>query len=768
MRKIALGLFTAFLLLSVVFFTSIYFILKNKDFQRALIPHLEKQFHNQITLDSFELSFFPPISLVLKDASLEMKWPGGSVTVTAPAAKLHLKLWPLFLRRIEIGYVQAEDTGAEVRWMAGNEQRSLKLAGWEVALNDIVLGRPVKLSLQGPFLNPDDNFQGEGSFRLASQNGSLKITALELTSSFREADLVPLAGLALEQAPDWIRSGTVSWKGSVSWREGQWSLKGPGALGQVIYAISPTAALTSSPVSLSFDLDAVTSPSTGKIVIRRLSLNSAYGNFEAKGNLPAPDSYDFEVRTADLSLDRLPELLVPLERAIPNKMGFSGQLEMNVSIRGTGGNLSVAGSAEMTQSLLSYATYFTKPKDVPLKLDFESAVDGSGAVKGNFNVRLKDMNLKGSVNRFEPKSGQADINFLTNKFSLEGWEALLAPLARYPAAGNAKVLLTLQGSFKKPEELAYAATLSLEDVKTRYEELEIRDLDGVLEFTNLRSSSGMIDVALPETKFHLEYLHQVAPHESTAVKILSPSVPVYPLLAPLGKLILQCAGEKSRPAVESFQSGLKKFMDPQSVLSNLALSFSWAEDIVSLKEASFGVYGGKFRGAGDVDLDPADPRYNLGVQIEELDLAPLFAHLTGNPLLEGRLFLLANLEGEKLDAAGLAQGLRGEGEFKVAKGRMRSLNLWAAVEPGATDVGFDDMTAAFSLKNGKIITDSLTLVSPRYRATAGGFFTLDGLLNYNATMKVTEPASEFPFQVYGDFANPKIALDQKVSDRSAA
>jgi hypothetical protein len=770
MRKIALGLVTALLLLTAVFFTSIYFVLQNKDFQRKLIQHIEKQYHNQITLDSFQISFFPPISLVLKDASVDKKWNDGAVRVEAPEIKLYLKLWPLFLRRIEIGYVHADAAGAVVRWKQGNDEQTLKLSGWEADLRDIVPGRPVKFSLKGPFLNSGSNFKGEGFFRLASDKGSLKLAAFELGAAIEDADLVPFAGLFHPGASRWIRSGSVSWNGAVSWSGGRWDLKGPGALDEVVYAVSPTASLTSSPVSLSFGLDAALDPLGAKMEIRRLSLRSPFGDFEAKGNFPAGAKapLDFEIRTGNLSLDRLPELLVPLERAIPNKMGFSGQLEMNLFIRGTREQLSVAGSADMTPSLLSYATYFTKPKEIPLKMDFESALDRLSIIKGNFNVRLKDMNLKGSVNSLDLATGKADINFLTNQFSLEGWEGLLQPLAQYPSLGNAKILLSLQGGLMTPDQLTYAATLSLEDVKTRYEGLEIQDLDGVLEFTNLRASSGMIDLTVSDAKVHLEYLHHISPHESTAVKILAPSWPIDPLMVPLKKLAVQCAGKKVQPAAELIEAGLKKFIDPRAALSNLALSFSWAENLISVKEVSFGIYGGKIRGAGDIDLSPAEPRYNLGLQIEELDLGPLFGHLAGSPLLEGRLFVLANLEGEKLEASELAEGVRGEGEFKIVKGRMLSLDLWAAVEPGASDGGFDDLNASFALKNGKIITDQLTLVGPKYLVSAGGFFTLDGLLNYNATMKVKEPPTEFPLQVYGDFAHPKIALDQSVLEKKAA
>lgn len=768
MRKIALGLVTALLLLTVVFFTSIYFVLQNKDFQQTLIRHIEKQFRNQITLGSFEISFFPPISLLLKDVSVEKEWGSGAVNVTAPKINLYLKLWPLFLRRIEIGYIHAETAGAVIRWRRGTDEQTLTLSGWEAALNDMVLGRPVKFSLKGPFLNPESNFNGEGFFRLASEKGPLKMVALELATAIRRADLVQFAGLFHRPASRWVRSGSVSWDGAVSWSGDRWELKGPGSLEEVIYAVSPTAPLTSSPVSLSFELEAAAI--AAKMEIQRLSLRSPFGDFEAKGNFSGDPKvpFDFEIRSGNLSLDRLPELLVPLERAIPNKMGFSGQLEMNLSIRGSREQFTVTGSADMTPSLLSYATYFTKPKDIPLKLDFESTLDRVSALKGNFNLHLKDMNLKGSVNSLDLATGKADINFLTNKFPLEGWEDLLQPLAQYPCRGNAKILLNLQGGLAKPDELTYAATLSLEDVVTRYEGLEVEDLDGVLEFTNLRASSGMIDLAVSGTKIHLEYLHHISPHESTAVKVLSPAWSVYPMVAPLKTLAVQCAGKRVQPAIDVIETGIKKFLGPQTGVSNLALSFSWAEDLISVKEVSFGIYGGKVRGAGDIDLNPAEPRYNLGLQIEELDLGPLFGHLTGSPLLEGRLFALANLEGEKLDTAGLAEGMRGEGEFKIVKGRMRSLDLWAAVEPGSSDGGFDDLNANFSLKNGKIITDPLTLVGSKYLVSAGGFFTLDGLLNYNATMKVKDPPSEIALQVYGDFANPKIALDQPVLEKKAA
>ena len=111
--------------------------------------------------------------------------------------------------------------------------------------------------------------------------------------------------------------------------------------------------------------------------------------------------------------------------------GFSGQSNLDLSLNGTLDHLSIHANWDLTPTLLTYARFFSKPKDIPLNVDLDLLLKDQEILSGDFSVRLKDTTLKGNLKGFDLASREGQWNFITNKFSLASWEPMIPPFENY-------------------------------------------------------------------------------------------------------------------------------------------------------------------------------------------------------------------------------------------------------------------------------------------------------------------------------------------------
>ncbi len=589
-----------------------------------------------------------------------------------------------------------------------------------------------------------------------------------------------------------MNQGTFSWDGDLNWQSSKLLLAGSGSFRQLVYALSSTPTKVSSPADFDFKLKGEWDVVGAKFQLSELILHSPYGDFFVEGSFGSDfetPPLDLKVKSDSVNLDRIPEFLVPLDKAIPNKFGFSGKMQMDLFVKGKTSTLSISGSSDFTSSLLSYSAYFTKPKELPLKFQYDFMLKNGKVLQGDINLWLKEMSLKGTVTDFDINTGQGEVTFLTNKFSLDGWETIFEPIKKYPMKGWAKLLLSAKGSFASPEDLRYSGALTLEDAQAVYQELPVRNLNATLEFTNQRASSGKLDFVAASSPIHVEYIRNIPPHESLSLKFTSPEWYPSDMIEPLKAVVFEWKGSNAKKTVEKVESILSRVLSEKEPLRNVSLSVSWIGTLVSVQEVFFYLYGGLVRGAGEMEFGLPEPHYNFGVQVEKLDLKPLISHLTNRSIMQGDFYLLGNFQGDNFQGRDVLDRLRGQGEFKIVGGAFNNFDLLGSIGKSAQYIGlasfsngvtpFNDLQSNFVIENSKVITDELTLVSSNFTATAHGFFSLGGVLNYQVNINLGSGLaskigrSEFessdkssqqnsvaiPLQLYGDFSNPKIGLD---------
>jgi hypothetical protein len=773
--------FIGFAFLSLAAFLLIASVLaalavRHKGFQEAVIRQLEKQFDYEIQLGSFDVSLFPPVSVIARDIVIAPPGTPEKKILQASKLRITLNIWLLLFRKVELARVEAWDATYYVSWVEGAR---IPLSGLDVELRHVAWKRPVYFSIRAKG-GDRDLARAEGEFFLQPEGDKVRLSSLKASV---EASGLDLAKFPVPESKEVIQTkeGILSWRGGMLWEGNRLSLDGEGTLRRLIYALPQTPNKVSVPTDLAFKSSLAWDAPSRTIELRQISLRSVFGDFTLDGRVGGEaGSWAITLQSSNLNLDHFSKFLIPFDRAIPNKFGFSGDMGFHLFLKEKDAVLSAKGSLSLTPSLLSYAHYFNKPKDVPMEIQFDWQVRGGRMIQGDFNVWLKEMSLKGSLVDLDLAAGIGEITFLTNKFSLEGWEDILQPMRPYPVKGQAKILFNGKGSFVNLDGLGYSATVNIEGGEADLGGFPIRGLSALLEFSTLRSSSGKLDFMAKSSPVEIEYIRNVPPNESLSVKLLSSELYPQEILPAVSRLLNHWRGPGHAAPVDQAQAVALQILGDATPLRNLSLSFSRMDSLLTVQEFYFYLYEGLVRGAGEIVLGAEDSHFNFGLQAEKLSLRPLVSQLTRKSLAEGNLYFLGHMEGENLGEPNLLNRLRGGGEFKIIDGTCNTFDLLGSIgtlanalgaPPGAGVTRFNDLHADFVLLDGRVVTDELVFAGTHYSGRAQGFFSLEGALNYQLMVFLDEELTRkilgsrgkegwsVPLQLYGTLEHPRLGLD---------
>ncbi|HNV86218.1 MAG TPA: AsmA-like C-terminal region-containing protein [Candidatus Omnitrophota bacterium] len=790
MKKTFLTVLFASVLLIVCFFGAVYFLLRNREVQKNIVAHIERQFQNQVELGSFELSWMPPVSIVLKDVAIKGIGSGPRVSLTSPTVHISLKLWSFLLfKKIELDSIRALDSLCLVNCesSAGEAPKILIFSGSDIRLKNVAWDQKMDFVLSGNFGEASKNIHMEGQTVLHLTPDALIAKTFEAKVRLSNLDIGKLAELFPAKLPLTFRQGGLSWEGEIRYGDRTFEVKGSGGLKGLVYAVSSSSGKVSEPADFSVEAEGAWKGVPGELNISKLNLSSKYGDFSVKGVWGSKEQgrspVDFELNSGNLNLDSLPEILVPLDKAIPTKLGFSGRMGVNCFFRGDEDAMGIAGTLDLTASNLSYAGFLTKPKEVPLKLQFNLLRKESKHLEGDFSLWLNEMSLKGTLVDLNTELGDGEVTFLTNKFSLKGWEAIFDPLRNSSLDGKGKILLNAKGSFRDFAKLSYTGTVTIEEGTIANELFPVKDLNATFEFSNIRTSSGEIDFVGKDSPIHIAYVWNLAPQQSVSLRWSSPELYPQELLIPVKAFFAYNQNRDALSAADFFSSVIQKIVPETLPLKDVSFRGDWLGSLVSFRDVSFLLYDGLVKGKGEVEFNPYEPYYNFSLEIEHLSLAPLVNQMTGQTILTGQISLLGDFESDNLGGSDFWDRFQGKGEFNVTGGAFHTFDLLGSVaalrdfkdietySKGGTE--FNDFRAAFLVRNRKIVTDNLALTNPYFKASANGFFSVDGALNYHWTLSLSDNIFEKIFgraqtrpvsldvQLYGDFFTPKIGFDSE-------
>jgi len=226
-------------------------------------------------------------------------------------------------------------------------------------------------------------------------------------------------------------------------------------------------------------------------------------------------------------------------------------------------------------------------------------------------------------------------------------------------------------------------------------------------------------------------------------------------------------------------------------LGPVAAPVAISNQVVTCDPVQFGLYEGGGRGRLVVDLAGEKPAVEFNGLLRNVDANKLLSENSESKnRLHGRLGGTVTLRFKGSERPQIVRTAKGQGEVTLVNGRLAQLNLskelaavgqLAGLSLDQRDTPIEDMASQFTLADGWVRTDNLTLRSPDLTMVAAGGFSLEDELNFEGTAVFSPEASQrissrsplggfltddqgrvvVPFLVRGTFAAPKIVPDAK-------
>jgi uncharacterized protein involved in outer membrane biogenesis len=197
---------------------------------------------------------------------------------------------------------------------------------------------------------------------------------------------------------------------------------------------------------------------------------------------------------------------------------------------------------------------------------------------------------------------------------------------------------------------------------------------------------------------------------------------------------------------------------------------------IDVSDVQAGLFTGRIEGTAAVDLaDPVRPVFEIESRAAGIEANDLLSALTpARGVLHGKLDLVSTFRGEGLDPRTIAESLVANGTLNASEGRLARAGhtqaIWKALQLGEKEaIDFRKLTAPFSIRGGKLITENLEVGSPEANWRASGALGFDGNLDYRVQVELGDAlAAEFRRRAGGELANllagssGRITLDLKI------
>jgi hypothetical protein len=226
-------------------------------------------------------------------------------------------------------------------------------------------------------------------------------------------------------------------------------------------------------------------------------------------------------------------------------------------------------------------------------------------------------------------------------------------------------------------------------------------------------------------------------------------------------------GDFAAPRVQAFHVPMTQ------VRGQVALG---ADRVLRLTDMKAAAWNGAVEGTAEIDLnDPVSPAFDIRTQATGLQANDFVSSLTpARDLVFGTLDVASSFQGKGATPEEITKALTGNGTFSAHDGRFARTPtidaIWKTLNLGEQEsVPFRDLLTAFSVENGRLVTDAITLQGGNAAWKAGGAVSFAGDLSYDIQVELNDELSNLYRKRLGsDLANlfagsqGRLVLDLKV------
>ena len=469
-----------------------------------------------------------------------------------------------------------------------------------------------------------------------------------------------------------------------------------------------------------------------------------FGEIETNGSmkLNTGEISDLHVAGSDMTLEDILKYWPDLGKALPFDIGFSGPGKWALSMEGTLDHLSLHFGWDLAGALLSYGQYFTKPKGIPFDLSLDFLLQKGAKLGGDFAVKFKELSMKGNLKDLDLKTGEGQLNLITNKFPLNGWEEYIPALQGYKLGGDAKLMSNWRGDLRKLDKIEHIFNLSFDKVSwTVPEGPGFRNASLSLDYSPLMLEGRKMQFEIGGSSFVADLKIEGLPEKpqvflKASTEALKP-LEVWQAAAALLKRKEGAGTDALGRAKEFIQTVCPK----DQVFKNVLADVLYEKSVWNVPSLQFEGYGGKAELKGSLNFSGKELAYNFDGKFHGVDLGLFLSRQDATQkVLEGALDLKCSGAGTGWGPDAWRKSLTGQGEWALKGGRFLTFDLKDAlstIEPlrGLGEVrsslkDFDSMNFNWKLAAGKVTTDNLLVKSKDYVMDGEGTLGFDGLANY--------------------------------------
>ena len=494
-----------------------------------------------------------------------------------------------------------------------------------------------------------------------------------------------------------------------------------------------------------WNVSAAWNQDTSELKIHKATVKLPFGEIVTNGSmkLNTGEIAGLHIEGSNMALEDLLKYWPGLERALPFHIGFSGAGKWALSTEGTLDHLTLHFAWDLAQVLLSYGQYFSKPKDLPLDLTVDFLLQNGVLLGGDFAVKFKELSMKGNLKDLDLKTGEGQLNLITNKFPMTGWEQYIPALQRYKLGGDAKFMANWKGDLRELEKAEHIFNFSFDKASwTVPEGLGIRNASFSLDCSPMMLEGRQMKMEIGTSPVVADLKVSGFPEKTQAVaKIVSAELKPLEAWQSLTALLNLKAGGTGPNNYDRVKEFLQAVFPADKDLKNVSLEARYESGAWDVPALQFESYGGKANLKGSLNFKDREPHYQLEGEFQGLDLGLFLARSTpSGKALEGALHLKGSMNGTGWGPEAWSKSLAGQGEFTLTNGKFLTFDPkdslatiapfqgLGGLTPGLRD--FDSMNFQWKISEAKATTNNLLVRSKDYVLDGEGTLGFDGLANF--------------------------------------
>ena len=752
MKKSQALLLSAVLLL-VFFVLGLWFqshrLLPSAKLHEVLIQKVQALTEGTLKYQNVRVGYFPQPQIVFERAQLTFS--DHPLVVEAEKIRFDFNILPLLFGRVEPAAFYVQSGKVEFSLPGLNFLNQVRFENFSLQVGAVRPKIPI------PFHFTTDM---AGKPNTLVMKGNVVLDSVEQWNWEKASGsmVVELKGLLLDDvakglAPDpkrafFFKGGQIDTSVEIKKKaqEAFLELTAAGTGKGLTYEVPQESAWVASPaLDAEWNVTAAWNNDTAELKLHKGLVKLPFGEIETNGSMKfnTGEISGMHVAGSNMALEDLLKYWPGLENALPFHIGFSGPGKWVLSMEGTLDHLSLHFGWDLAQVLLSYGQYFTKPKDIPLDLNFDLLLQKGAMLGGDFAVKFKELSMKGNLKDLDLKTGAGQLNLITNKFSMTGWEQYIPALQGYKLGGDAKLMANWKGDLRKLEKAEHIFNISFDKASWTVPE------GPGFRNASLSLDTGPLMLEGRQMQFEIGGSPVVADLKISGF----PEKPEVIVKVSAGELkplevwqavtaLLQHKGEGTGTNVyDRVKEFIQTIFPKEQILKNILVDVLYEKGVWNVPALRFEGYGGKADLKGMLNFSGKKPEYSLDGEFHGVDFGLFLGRQdAAQKVFEGALDLKCSMAGKGWGPEAWSKSLAGQGEWTLMSGKFLTFDLKDALSTieffkGLGEIrsslkDFDSMNFAWKISEGKVTTDNLLVKSKDYVMDGEGTLGFDGLANF--------------------------------------